>query len=225
MTIEEYFGDWMKVLDKQETMKIMGWLKTVTPNCLCPAIRDVFKAFELCKYNECKIIFIGQDPYPQRGVATGLLFGNNINTPENKISPSLEIIKEAVVNYEIPHNNVIFDVTLESWAKQGILLLNSALTCELNKIGSHVMIWRPFISKFLKKMSNDNVGLIYVLFGKQAQTLKPYINTRFNHIIEIEHPAYFARTNTKMPKEIFYKINKLTKSINGVPVVWYKELI
>ena len=225
MTIEEYFGDWMKVLDKQETMKIMGWLKTIAPNCLCPAIRDVFKAFELCKYKECKIIFIGQDPYPQRGVATGLLFGNNINTPENKISPSLEIIKEAVVNYEIPHNNVIFDITLESWAKQGILLLNSALTCELNKIGSHVMIWRPFISKFLKKMSNDNVGLIYVLFGKQAQTLKPYINTRFNHIIEIEHPAYFARTNTKMPKEIFYKINKLTKSINGVPFVWYKELI
>lgn len=223
MTIEEYFGDWMKVLDKQETMKIMGWLKTLNPNCLCPAIRDVFKAFELCKYKECKIIFIGQDPYPQKGVATGLLFGNNINTPENKISPSLEIIKEAVINYEVPHNNIIFDVTLESWANQGILLLNSALTCELNKIGSHVMIWRPFISKFLKKMSNDNVGLIYVLFGKQAQTLKPYINARFNHIIEIEHPAYFARTNTKMPNEVFSRINKLTKSINGVPVEWYKN--
>ena len=53
MTIEEYFGDWLKVLDKQETMKIMGWLKTVNPNSLCPSIRNVFKAFELCKYKEC----------------------------------------------------------------------------------------------------------------------------------------------------------------------------
>jgi uracil-DNA glycosylase len=225
MTIEEYFGDWLKVLDKQETMKIMGWLKTVNPNSLCPSIRNVFKAFELCKYKDCNAVFIGQDPYPQKGVATGILFGNNRDIPESKLSPSLEVIKEAAINYEIPHNCIIFDQTLESWAKQGILMINSALTCELNNIGSHVMVWRPFMTKFIKTMSEINPGIIYVLFGKQAQTFKPYINSKINHIIEVEHPAYFARNNIKMPKDLFSKISDLNKYLNDVSFKWYEELI
>ena len=223
MTIEEYFGDWMKVVDKQESIKIMKWLKTVNPSSICPSIREVFKAFELCPYTNCKAVFIGQDPYPQKGVATGILFGIRTEVPDNKISPSLEVIKEAVTDYEVPHGLIYFDNTLETWAKQGILMINSALTCELNKVGSHVMIWRPFIAKFLKAMSEKNTAIVYVLFGKQAQTFKPYINQRFNHIIEIEHPAYFARTNTKMPKDVFIEINKIIEGIYKVPFKWYQE--
>lgn len=162
-------------------------------------------------------------PYPQKGVATGILFGNRIEVSDSKISPSLEIIKEAVIDYEAPHGLISFDNTLETWAKQGILMLNSALTCELNKVGSHVMIWRPFISKFLRAMSERNTAIVYVLFGKQAQTLTPYINQRFNHIIEIEHPAYFARTNTKMPKDLFPRINNIIEGIYKVPFKWYQE--
>lgn len=224
MTIEEYFGDWMKVMDKQESIKIMKWLKTVNPSSICPSIREVFKAFELCPYTNCKAVFIGQDPYPQRGVATGILFGNRIEVSDSKLSPSLEVIKEAVIDYEVPHGPIYFDNTLETWAKQGILMINSALTCELNKVGSHVMIWRPFIAKFLKAMSEKNTAIVYVLFGKQAQTFKPYINQRFNHIIEIEHPAYFARTNTKMPKDVFIKINKIIEGIHKIPFKWYQEI-
>ena len=61
MTIDEYFGDWMKVLDRAETMKIMGWLKTVNTNTLCPALPNIFRAFKLCPYKECRVAFIGQD--------------------------------------------------------------------------------------------------------------------------------------------------------------------
>lgn len=61
MTIDEYFGDWMKVLDRAETMKIMGWLKTVNPNTLCPALPNIFRAFKLCSYEDCRVVFIGQD--------------------------------------------------------------------------------------------------------------------------------------------------------------------
>ena len=152
MTIDEYFGDWMKVLDRTETMKIMGWLKTVNPNTLCPAIPNIFKAFKLCPYKECKVVFIGQDPYPQKGVATGILFGNSKETPNDKLSPSLEVVKEAAINFEIPHNLITFDNSLESWAKQGILMINSSLTCEVNRIGSHTNIWRPFVSKLVKNL-------------------------------------------------------------------------
>lgn len=222
MTIDEYFGDWMKVLDRNETMKIMGWLRTVNKETLCPNIKDVFKAFKLCPYNKCRVVFIGQDPYPQRGVAQGVLFGNSSDTPENKLSPSLQIIKESVINFEIPHNLITFDPTLESWAKQGILMINSALTTEVGKIGVHMMKWRPFMIAFLKQMSMINPGIIYVLFGSQAQILEPYISKN-NYVLKIEHPAYFARTNKKMPYHIWKDINKILYDLYGERIKWFKE--
>lgn len=222
MTIDEYFGDWMKVLDRNETMKIMGWLRSINQSTLCPSIKDVFKAFKLCPYNNCRVVFIGQDPYPQRGVAQGVLFGNSSDTPENKLSPSLQIIKESVINFEIPHNLITFDPTLESWAKQGILMINSALTTEVGKIGVHMMKWRPFMIAFLKQMSMINPGIIYVLFGSQAQILEPYISKN-NYVLKIEHPAYFARTNKKMPYHIWKDINKVLYDLYGESIEWFKE--
>lgn len=222
MTIDEYFGDWMKVLDRTETMKIMGWLRGINQSTLCPSIKDVFKAFKLCPYNKCRVVFVGQDPYPQRGVAQGVLFGNSSDTPENKLSPSLQVIKESVINFEIPHNFINFDPTLESWAKQGILMLNSALTTEVNKIGVHMMKWRPFMITFLKNISLYNPGTIYVLFGGQAQILEPYINAN-NYVLKIEHPAYFARIKKKMPSDIWKVINRLLYNLYGEKIEWFKE--
>ena len=223
MTIDEYFGDWMKVLDRNETMKIMGWLKNINQSTLCPSIKDVFKAFKLCPYNNCRIIFVGQDPYPQRGVAQGVLFGNSSDTPENKLSPSLQVIKESVINFEIPHNLITFDPTLESWAKQGILMLNSALTTEVGKVGIHTLKWRPFIGSFLKNMSDKNTGIIYVFFGSQAKSLNTYINNNNNYKLFIEHPAYYARLNKRMPSDIWYTVQKLVYNIYGTLIEWYKE--
>lgn len=224
MTIDEYFGDWMKVLDRNETMKIMGWLRNINQSTLCPNIKDVFKAFKLCPYNSCRVIFVGQDPYPQRGVAQGILFSNSSNTSENELSPSLQIIKESVINFEIPHNLIIFDQTLESWAKQGILMLNSALTTEVNKIGIHMIKWRPFMIAFLKQMSLVNYGTIYVLFGSKAQVLEPYISKN-NYVFKIKHPSYFARLNKRMPSDIWCKINDLMYNLYGERLEWYKEEI
>ena len=222
MTIDDYFGDWMKVLDRNETMKIMGWLRTINKETLCPNIKDVFKAFKLCPYDKCRVIFIGQDPYYQKDIAQGILFGNSSNTPEDKLSPSLQVIKESVINFEIPHNLITFDPTLESWAKQGILMINSALTTEVGKIGVHMMKWRPFMIAFLKQMSMINPGIIYVLFGSQAQILEPYISKN-NYVLKIEHPAYFARTNKKMPYHIWKDINKILYDLYGERIEWFKE--
>lgn len=223
MTLEEYFSDWLKVMDRQELNKILTILNRmyrVKP--ICPAQDNVFKAFNLCKYNDCKVVFIGQDPYPQKGVATGILFGNDANTLEDNWSPSLKIVRDAVIDLHKPHNLITFDPTLESWAKQGVLLINSALTVEMNKVGSHTMLWRPFISKLLKGMSECDTGIIYVLFGGTARTFKPYIG-KYNDVIEIEHPAYFARINRDMPSDVFYKINRLLKNKYNTTIEWYKE--
>ena len=223
MTIDEYFGDWMKVLDRKETVKIINWLKTTDSSTLCPSIKNVFKAFKLCSYNECKVIFIGQDPFPQKGVAQGILFGNSSNTPEDKLSPSLKVVKESVINFDIPHNLITFDPTLESWAKQGILMLNSALTTKVGKVGIHTLKWRPFIGSFLKNMSEKNPGIIYVFFGSQAKSLNTYINNNNNYKLFIEHPAYYARLNKRMPSDIWYTVQKLVYNIYGTLIKWYKE--
>ena len=170
-----------------------------------------------------KLYLRARTPYPQKGVATGILFGNSKKLLEDKLSPSLEVVKEAAINYEIPHNLLTFDNSLESWAKQGILMINSALTCEVNRVGSHTNVWRPFVSKLVKNLSNRETGIIYVLFGKDAQSLKPYINERYNDIIEIQHPAYFARTGKKMPYSVFTRINELLYNRYGEKIEWYKE--
>ena len=224
MTLEEYFGRWMRVIDKRELESVLSKLgPEYKRKPICPAQSDVFKAFKVCPYDKLKVVMLSQDPYPQKGVATGILFGNKEGTRDKDLSPSLQIIKEAAINFEIPHNCIIFDPTLESWAKQGILMINSALTVEMNKIGSHVMLWRPFIASLFKKLSENDTGIIYVLFGKQAQTFKPYINKQFNTVLEENHPAYFARTGKAMPHTVFEQISKLTKEMYGMPITWYQE--
>ena len=111
MSFEEYFGGWVKVIDKKELNNVVGQVSLIRRDLLCPAYTNIFKAFNLCSYDSLKVVMIGQDPYPQEGVATGILFGNKEGT---ELSPSLKIVKEACINFEIPHNSVIFDPTLES---------------------------------------------------------------------------------------------------------------
>ena len=228
MTLDEYFGDWMKVIDRAELNNVMVKVgQEYRRKPLCPAQSDVFRAFELCPLNDLKIVMLSMDLYPDKYMgkprATGILFGNRKEVDEGNLSTSLNVVKEAAINFEVPHYCITFDQTLESWAKQGILMINSALTVEMNRIGSHVMLWRPFIAKLLKNLSEYNTAIVYVLFGRQAQTFKPYINNRFNHIIKIEHPAYFARSGTKMPHQLFIDISNKVKEIYGVPIKWYEE--
>lgn len=225
MTLESYFGQWLKVLNSEgkELSKILNILKQeYNTKSIEPSFSNVFKAFNLCPYKDLKVVMIGQDPYPQKGIATGILFGNRPDITEDKLSPSLKIIKEALFDPTMPdYNNIQFDNTLESWSKQGILLINSALTVETNKIGSHVLLWRPFIVSMLTQLSEINTGIIYVLFGKQAQAYKPFINQLSNTIIEEFHPAYYVRTNLKMSNRLFKQINKELFDKYKISINWY----
>lgn len=222
MTAEEYFGDWMRVIDKDELMKVMRWIQTLNDSKICPSKKNIFRAFQLCPYNKLRVCCIGMDPYPQPGIAQGVLFGNSKDTPEELLSPSLQVIKECVINYEIPHGPIEFDNTLESWAKQGVLLINSAFTCKVNEIGSHLNIWRPFTAKLIENISSKDNGLVFVLFGGQAQSFKSHIKG-FHKIIEVPHPAYFARRNERMPYNTFIEINKFLKAQYNEQIEFYKE--
>lgn len=218
--IEKTFGEWSRVIDEKLLLSTISKIPSNIP--ICPSIDKVFKAFQICKFNDCKVVMTGQDPYPQKDVATGILFGNNNDTPEESISPSLRVIKEAAIDYTAFHNYPIeFDNSLEDWSKQGVLMLNSALTVEQNKVGSHTMIWRPFIANTIKRLSEYDNGIVFVLFGDTAKTFTPYIKAK-NVLIE-KHPAYYARTNSRMSSDIFYEINRLVKLQYGETIQWYKE--
>jgi uracil-DNA glycosylase len=221
MNVFDYLGKWQKVMDKKLLLNTLNSLSKLNNNLICPDISKIFRAFKLCPFDDLKVVMLFQDPYPQRNIATGIALGNE-EKDENKISPSLNVIKEACINFEVPHNFINFDHSLEAWEKQGVLLLNSSLTCELNKPGSHTMLWRHFMTDFIKRLSCYKAGIVYVLFGVQAQTFKPYISG-FNDILEVNHPAYYARTNTKMPYKLFDTIDKLLVGKYGKSIQWYKE--
>ncbi len=199
-------------------------LSAINPSNICPKKENVFNAFKLCSLSDCVAVFLGQDPYPQKGVATGILFGNSAETREKDLSPSLKVIKESAIDFTKTHNYPIeFDNTLESWAKQGILMINSALTVETEKIGSHTNLWRPFISQLLKSLSEYQTGIVYVLFGKQAQTFEPYISKVNNLILKENHPAYYARVNQRMPSDVFVEANRYLKGQYNKEIVWYTD--
>ena len=222
MTIQEYFGDWSKVVDLQEADRIIKKL-SASNHIICPQLKDIFKCFRLCPLSNLRVVLIGQDPYPQKGVATGLAFANSPDTPEDSYSPSLEILRESVINYTIPHRRVTFAPDLEKWEAQGVLLLNSALSCEVGRVGSHTLLWRPFIKSLLTNLSKYHTGLVYLLMGTQAQSLKPYINKQFNHVIHIRHPSWYARQRQRMPSDIWQEINTILIGQNGYGIEWFTE--
>lgn len=222
MGINEYFGKWLDVIDKDILLSTLVTInKLYVQKNICPKQTDVFKAFNLCDYNKCRVILIGQDPYPQKDVATGILFGNSSSVNESDWSPSLKIVKDSLLSTSISYKSINFDPTLENWAKQGVLMLNSALTVECNNIGSHSLIWRPFITKLLQNLSINNPSLIYVLFGDTAQSFSYYI-TKSNSIIKVKHPAYYARNHSLMPN-VFREVNNRLTQINGDTISWYGE--
>jgi len=210
MNLLSYLGKWLNVFDKTVLFNTLDKLgKMYSTTSVLPAQQNIFKAFHECQYDDCKVIMIGADPYPQKNVATGILFSNNIDN--KNLSPSLKVIMKASGST---------DQTLLSWCKQGVLMINSALSVEEGKPSSHLLLWRPFMTGFLKNLSCCNPGMIYILLGTSAQDLRPYINERFNDVLTEMHPAYYARVNEDMPDTIFRRTNKLLMDKYNQSIKW-----
>ena len=199
-------------LDLSQAEKIISKLKNYTP-----AKKDIFKAFKLCNYDDLKVVFVSQDPYFQPNVATGIAFGCN-----GKPQPSLEVLKNACIDLSIPHNLIIFDNSLESWCKQGVLMLNMSLTVEIGKPLSHMLYWIKFTTDIIKRLNKKKQNLVYVLLGQYAKSMERYIDHENNLVIVMNHPAYYARINKDMPC-FFKKIDAYLKQYNIPPIKWFEE--
>lgn len=206
MSLEEYFDDWLKVIDKKILYEIINILNTINSSTLCPNYNNIFNCFRICKLSNLKVVILGMSPYSQLNKATGIAFGNKRETLDENLSPSLQIIKESVINYEIPQNSVIFDPSFEDWEKQGVLMLNCALTCKIGLPSSHLGLWRPFISRLIYNMSRYMTACVYVLFGEEAKTFEPYIS-QYNYVIKEKHPSYYVRNHKKLRYNLWDEIN------------------
>ena len=171
-----------------------------------PKLKDFFRAFEECPYDKLKAIFIGQDPYPQLGVADGIAFSCSSN---DKPQPSLRYIFKALEEQytHIRHEDLLYNpCDLTRWANQGVLMLNTAFTVQIGKIGSHYDLWKPFTHHILQSINREFKDLQVVLLGKKAEEWQLRLDKQVIH--KIAHPASAAYKGGKWDSQnVFRKIN------------------
>lgn len=179
-----------------------------------PATEDIFKAFRLSTFENTKVVIIGQDPYHTPGMASGLAFG--VKNANGKIPPSLQVIRQEL-NAEYQSENADFDYTLESWAKQGVLLLNTALTVQKGQAGSHSNEWLPITTRIIDIIGMAKTGLVFMLWGKHAQSLESMYMKSFNHVLKAAHPAAELRRSNAgfLGCNHFKMANEIINGING----------
>ncbi|EOZ3533230.1 uracil-DNA glycosylase [Campylobacter upsaliensis] len=180
-----------------------------------PPANLTFNAFNLTPLNSLKIVLLGQDPYHKQNQAMGLSFSVPKGVP---IPPSLRnIFKElnADLGVKIPQNG-----DLSAWARQGVLLLNAIFSVEENKPLSHSLWgWQEFSDNIIKKLSLEKEGLIFILWGKFAQSKKSLIDTRKHFILEAAHPSPLARQGFLGCRH-FSKSNALLEKLGKEPIKW-----
>ena len=150
----------------------------------------IFRAFDLCPLDKVKVVIIGQDPYHGLNQAIGLCFAVNKGIP---LPPSLQNIYKEIKNdlgiTPLP------DGDLSRWGKQGVLLLNSVLTVNAGKPGSHAGIgWETFTDAVIKTVNMQRKHVVYLLWGKYAQNKGQIIDAQNNLVLTSAHPSPYSAT-------------------------------
>lgn len=182
-----------------------------------PLGSQIFNAFEFTPFNEVKVVILGQDPYHGAGQAHGLCFSVNKNVA---VPPSLKnIYKELqtdIEGYTAPNHG-----DLSHWAKQGVLLLNATLTVEKDKAGSHQgKGWEQFTDAVIKQLSTQKEKLVFILWGKFAQSKATLINTQKHLVLMAAHPSPFSAYNGFFGCKHFSKTNAYLIANNLTPISW-----
>ena len=197
-----------------ELVKLRNEGKRITP-----PLKNVFRAFEECPVNTVKVVMIGQDPYPQFGVADGIAFScGNTNYPEASLR---YMLKE--INLTVPQEqkDPVQSADLKRWSNQGVLMLNCALTTNIGEIGKHYELWSDFIAFVLDYLAWNNQGIVYVMLGKKAQEWDDFIYDS-NVKIHVSHPASAAYNKQSRweSNNLFNQINESLISTNQTWITW-----
>ena len=204
--------------DKEYFINLTELVRQEYQNHLCfPPGRQVFNAFNLCPFNDVKVVIIGQDPYHEPGQAMGLSFSVPVGTT---IPPSLvNIFKE--IQQDLGHP-IPQDGDLPRWCKQGDLLLNATLTVRAHEANSHQKLgWSQFTDAAIKALSDHRKGLVYMLWGSYARSKRYLINQQQNLILESVHPSPLsANRGGWFGQHQFSRCNAYLESKGITPVNW-----
>ncbi|MDY6231386.1 uracil-DNA glycosylase, partial [Peptostreptococcus porci] len=183
-------NDWDEILKdefkKEYYLKLREFLKAeYRSREIFPNMYDIFNALKLTSYKDTKVLILGQDPYHDIGQAHGLAFSvkPGIKTPPSLLNIYKEIKDE--YGYDIPSSGY-----LESWSKQGVLLLNTVLTVRAHQANSHKnMGWEIFTDEIIKILNRREEPVIFVLWGANARSKKQFIDTKKHFVLEAPHPS------------------------------------
>ena len=197
---------------------LVDFVKTEYRKTTCyPPGKLIFSAFDHCKFEDVKVVIIGQDPYHGPGHANGLCFSvtDGIEHP-----PSLKnIFKETETDLQIPYPN---SGNLERWAEQGVLLLNATLTVRAHQAASHQNKgWEQFTDAVIKTISDKKEGVVFLLWGGFAKKKSNLIDQSKHHILKSGHPSPLsANRGFWFGNKHFSKTNFLLEKAGQEPVLW-----
>lgn len=205
------------ILNKINSLK-KEYADTQLDISIFPKEENIFKCFEYFEVPETKVVILGQDPYHAPEQAIGLCFGTYSKPP-----PSLKnISKELKLDTGIDLQNY----SLETWAKQGILLLNSSLTVLQGKPSSHMKLWSDFTSLIINELNKSETPIIFVAWGAFAHEKLKNIDTKKHHLIVSSHPSplsVYKKYKIYPPfdqSKPFSKINNLLINNNQRIIEW-----
>lgn len=184
-----------------------------------PNMYDIFNALKKVSYKDVKVVILGQDPYHGQGQAHGFSFSvkKGIKTP-----PSLQNIYKELHNdlgLYIPNNG-----NLIKWANQGVLLLNSTLTVRAHQANSHKDLgWSILTDNIIKILNARSKPIVFILWGKFAQSKEELITNDRHLIIKSAHPSPFAAHRGFFGSRPFSKTNEFLQKNNFKPIDWQIE--
>lgn len=214
---------WKEVLkeefNKPYFQQLVTFLKTekALNKKIYPPGKQMFNAFEQTPFDEVKVVILGQDPYHGEGQAHGLSFSvpPGIKPPPSLINIFKEIHNDLGIEMRYDYGNLL------SWAKQGVLLLNAALSVRAGEPFSHAKFgWAEFTDEVIKKISEEKTGIIFLLWGKFAQEKQALIDENKHFILKAAHPSPFSADKGFFGCKHFSKTNKLLMQQGLQPIDW-----
>jgi uracil-DNA glycosylase len=217
-------NDWQKVLKPEmnktyfvEILKKVNMFYNEKSEQIFPEKSKVFNAFNLCSFENMKVVILGQDPYPTKGHANGLCFSVETNMrpfPKSLNNIFKEIESDLVQPF--PENG-----NLERWAKQGVLLLNSVLTVEEGKTDSHKAIgWEQFTDRVIEHISEKKENVVFILWGAKAISKFPLIDAKKHLVLTSVHPSPLSAYRGFFGCKHFSKTNEFLDSKGIKTIQW-----
>ena len=209
---------WKSILRSAECRAVLAQVAALRKKGerVYPIQKDVFRAFEDCPFKKVRVVILGQDPYANEGQAIGRAFAVSEST---EMPPSLKNIFEEVWHDYPPR--LMPKPTLESWAKQGVFLLNTTLTVAHGRFNSHANIgWKEAVTiPTLAKLSAEREHLVFMLWGAHAKSFEHILDQRRHLVLKAGHPSPRSVAGFRGCGH-FRKANNYLSKHGIEPIIW-----